>query len=273
MKEGIIVVNHGTLNHEVRLRCIEEFVLAIGDRLEDAEIMFVYTDGDIRRKLREETGEKVQNLKAAILGMKEKGVTHLTVVTTDVIAGEDYERLKGDTVALATLFPVTNISKPLLHAETDYDITARAINAVFGDLVGGDVLMLIAGGKKVRPAADELDIWAEPEKDHLKELEKAIRKHIPRTYISTLNGEKKPYKVIRELAGEAGSQESAGRIVLVPLEYLAGDGIENEVSREYDAVAGRLEAEGYTVERSFTGLAEYDDFQRLYMRHLYEARR
>ena len=35
----------------------------------------------------------------------------------------------------------------------------------------------------------------------------------------------------------------------------------------------RLEEEGYTVDSIFKGLAEYDDFQRLYMRHLYDVLR
>ena len=38
MKQGIIVVNHGTSDFEARHNTIEEFVLSIGDRFEDADI-------------------------------------------------------------------------------------------------------------------------------------------------------------------------------------------------------------------------------------------
>ena len=43
MKQGIIVVNHGTVDQDVRTRSIDDFVLSIGDRLEEADIVAVYT--------------------------------------------------------------------------------------------------------------------------------------------------------------------------------------------------------------------------------------
>ena len=52
---------------------------------------------------------------------------------------------------------------------------------------------------------------------------------------------------------------------------MAGEKVENEVSQEYTVLAERLEEEGYTVDKAFKGMAEYDAMQRLYMRHLYDA--
>ncbi len=80
MKQGFLIVNHGTLDNEVKDKTIGEFALSVGDRFEDAVVSFAYTDQDVRRKLREETGEKVRNLKAEILNMKENGVTDLAIV-------------------------------------------------------------------------------------------------------------------------------------------------------------------------------------------------
>ncbi len=260
MKEGIIVVNPGTMNSDIHTRCIEELVLSIKDRLEDAEVVHVYTNGDIRKRLREETGEKVQNLKAAILGMKEKGVTHLTVLTTDVFESEDFVRLKEETGGLAGLFIITNIAGPLISEEEDYEITARAVRSAFGDIVGDDILLLVSG--TAHPAADEIA------DRRLQEFEKSIRKYIPNTYVATLHGARKPYKVIKEIKPMTGA-----RVVLAPLEYIAGEGIENSVSEEYPGLVARLEAEGFVVEGVFNGIAEYEDFLRLYLRRLYAARR
>ncbi|MCR5214228.1 MAG: sirohydrochlorin cobaltochelatase [Eubacterium sp.] len=270
MKEGIIVVNHGTMNGQVHTRCIEELVLSIKDRLEEAEVIHVYTDGNIRKKLREETGVKVQNLKAAILGLKEKGVTHLTVLTTDVFEGQDYYQMKEETIGLAGLFSVTNIARPLLGDAEDYEITARAVKASFGQLVGNDILLLLSGTSKSSDD-DSMDL-------KIKEFERDLRKHLPNSYVASLHGDRKPYKVIKEIKQQRQSDNmntdnNSNRIILVPFEYIAGQGIENKVSEEYPGLVSRLKEEGFTVEGMYKGISEYEDFLRLYMRHLYAARR
>lgn len=258
MKQGIIVVNHGTVDQDVRVRSIDDFVLSIGDRLEEADIVSVYTDGDIRRRLRENVGEKVQNLKAAILSMKERGVTDLVVVSTNVHDCEEYKRLKDETVGLAGLFRTVGISQPLIYSETDMGVSARAVKSAFGEIVGEDILILVTTGDK----ADG--------EEELKVFEKSLQEHLPNSHVATLHGENKLYRVIKKLKTAGNESE---RVVLVPFEFIAGENVENEVSREYTVLAERLESEGYTVERLFKGLAEYDEFQRLYMRHLYDAAR
>ena len=258
MKQGIIVVNHGTVDQDVRARSIDDFVLSIGDRLEEADIVSVYTDGDIRRRLRENVGEKVQNLKAAILSMKERGVTDLVVVSTNVHDCEEYKRLKDETVGLAGLFRTVGISQPLIYSETDMGVSARAVKSAFGEIVGEDILILVTTGDK----ADG--------EEELKVFEKSLQEHLPNSHVATLHGENKLYRVIKKLKTAGNESE---RVVLVPFEFIAGENVENEVSREYTVLAERLESEGYTVERLFKGLAEYDEFQRLYMRHLYNAAR
>lgn len=256
MKQGIIVVNKGTADYEVRNRTLDEFVLSIGDRLEDAEISLVFTDGDIRKNLRDIAGEKVQNLKAAILGMKERGITDLLVVSTDIHDGPEYKKLKEETVGLASLFRKVNISVPLLCLDSDYELTARAFLGAFKDIAKDSVLVVLAEGHK----SDGLE--------ELKAFQTALAKHFPASFVATLNGEKKPYKIIKEL--KTGIHEGK-RIVLVPMEFIAGETVENAVSQEYTDFVLRLEGEGYEVEPVFKGLAEYADFQRLYLRHIYDA--
>ncbi len=96
MKQGIIIVNKGTMDKEVRRRCIEDFMFSVGDRIPDADMVCVYTDDGIRKRLREETGEKYQNLKAAILSMKDRGVTDLIVVPTEIHDGPEFKKMKEE---------------------------------------------------------------------------------------------------------------------------------------------------------------------------------
>ena len=124
MKEGIIVVSHGTVNLEARQRTLDEFVLSIGDRFEDADITCAYTDSNVRKALREITGEKIQNVKAAMLSMKERGITDLTVVTTDIIEDENHISMREEVSSVAGLFTTVKISKPLIASLSDDLIVA-----------------------------------------------------------------------------------------------------------------------------------------------------
>ena len=258
MKQGIIIVNHGTMDSEVRSRTLDDFAYSISDRIPEADVVCVYTNGEVRKGLRETSDEKPQNLKAAILSMKKRGVSSLVIISTDIHDGDDYRKLKEETVGLAALFSDVSISVPLLYADKDFEVTARAMHGAFSELVGDDVLILITTGHKTDGA------------EELRSFETSLKKHINNGYVATLHGEKKLYKVIKELK-QSGFEE--GRVVFVPLEFMAGEGIENEVSQEYTDLVQKLTDEGYKVESIFKGLAEYDEFQRLYMRHFYDSMR
>ena len=256
MKEGIIVVSHGTVNLEARQRTLDEFVLSIGDRFEEADIACAYTDGEVRKALREITGEKIQNVKAAMLSMKERGISDLTVVTTDIIEDESHIKLREEVSSVAGLFTNVKISKPLIASTSDAEITARAVYGAFKEMLGEDTIILVAEGTK-NDGVEELNAF-----------ENAMKTLLPQSHVATLKGERRLYKVIKDLKA---SGNEGGRIVLVPLEFVAGEEIENELSREYAGLVARLEEDGYNVETVFKGLGEYDEFQRLYLRHIYSA--
>ena len=270
MKRGIIVVNHGTTDLETRGRTIEDFMLSIGDRFEEAEVIPAYTDGDVRKRLREQTGEKIQNLKAAMLSMKEMGVTDLAIVTTDILEDEEHRIIRDEARGIAGFFKNVGISKPLISEPTDAELTARAFSAVFKEMVGDGILIVVAKDDKTIYSDTEPDIFStEPSfTKPLEELEKKLKAHIPESYVASLHGVRRLYKVIRELPDLEGAEKK--RVFLVPMEFIAGEEIENELSSEYNSLVARLTEEGYEVEPVFRGLGEYDDFQRLYMRHLYE---
>ncbi len=274
MKQGIVVVNHGTANHEIREKTIDEFILSIGDRLEDAEIVCAYTNSDVRKILREKSGEKIQNVKAAILGMKEKGVTHLIVVTTDILESLENKKLREDVSGLAGLFKEVQITKPLISSPMDADITARAFHGAFGEIAGENILVVIAENDKTvydDPEYAEMFFGEEAFKSPMDSLEQSLRKYFPESHVASINGSKKLYKVIKELNGRDDMKPSDKKVILIPLEFIAGEDIENQVSVEFAGLISRLKDEGYQVEEYFKGLGEYDAFQRLFMKHLYEV--
>lgn len=256
MKQGFLIVNHGTVDKDARVRTIDEFMLSIGDRFEEAEIACAYTDGEVRKKLREATGEKMQNVKAAMLSLKEKGVSHLSVVTTDIIDDYEHRRIREEVSTAAALFSEVKISRPLLYADMDFDLTARAAHGAFSSLVGGDALIVVTRGDK-QLGDDELALF-----------ETALKKQIENSYVVSLQGQRRLYKAIKEMKNLEKIPE---RVVLIPLEFIAGESIENEISEKYNELSERLAEEGFLVERFFKGIGEIDEFQRLFLRHLYDA--
>ena len=269
MKQGIIVVNHGTSDFEVRRNTIEELVLSIGDRYEDADIASAYTDGEVRRKLREISGEKIQNVKATILSMKERGVTHLSVITTDIIEDADHKRIREDVSALAGIFKDVRITKPLIADTKDSNLVARAFYSAFSDIVGDDHMVVIACDDRTVYEDQEPDFFMDEVFDKpLESLENSLREFIKNSYVASVSGKRKLYKVIKEI--NSINDGNKKRIVLVPLEFIAGTDIENEVSRKLPELVDRLREEDYDVDVIFKGLGEYDAFQRLYLKHLYD---
>lgn len=271
MKQGIIVVNHGTSDFEARHNTIEEFVLSIGDRFEDADIASAYTDGEVRKKLREISGEKIQNLKATVLSMKERGVTHLSVVTTDIIEDDTHKKIREEVSSLAGLFRDVKITKPLLSDVKDVGLVARAFYSAFNDTVGDDHMVVVACDDRTIYENQEMDfLMGEVFDKPLESLENSLREFIKKSYVASVGGKRRLYKVIKEInAIEDGKRK---RIVLIPFEFIAGTQVENEVSRKLPELIDRLKEEEYDVEVVFKGIGEYDAFQRLYLKHLYDER-
>lgn len=256
MKQGILIVNHGTVLSDVRERTIDEMALSIKDRFEDAEVGLAFTDADVRRALREK-GEKVQNVKAAMLSMKDAGVTNLYVILTDMIDDAAGRQTGQDISSCATLFSEVKATRPLLTRKEDVEICARALHGAFGRDVGNDIFIVVHPG-------DEED-----GNEELEDLENALKTFFgKKAYVATIAGKKRMFHVLQELKN-SGTDE--GRVVLVPLEFMAGEDVENVVSREFNDLIDRLAFEGYDVVYDFKGLGEYEPIQRIYLKHLYEV--
>ena len=73
--KGFLVVSRGTAEADIRERYLRELELLIEERNEGIPVRRAFTNSEIRRKVRELTGENVQSVKAAMFSMKEEGVT------------------------------------------------------------------------------------------------------------------------------------------------------------------------------------------------------
>ena len=256
MKKGFLIVSRGTLDEDVRSRYLRELELHVEERFENAILKRAFTNGEIRRKLRELTGEKVPGVKAAMLSMKEEGVNDITVLSTHVIAGDDYRQMSEDISGCGSLFERIRVAGPLVEKEQDFDLCARAVHSVFGKHVGDGCLVLMARG-----AADE------DAEETILRLEKSIGERFGgRAYIATLNGSRNLTRVLMDMRRQGRS----GHVVVAPFSFIP-DELVYFLSSGDNSYEDRLLAQGYEPECIEEGLGINDAFLRLYLKHLYDV--
>ena len=256
MKKGFLIVSRGTLDENTRKNYLRELELHVEERFENAVLKRAFTNGEIRRKLRELTGEKVPGVKAAMLSMKEEGVEDLTILSTHVIAGDDYKQMSEDISGCGTLFSRVRLAGPLVEKEQDFNLCARAVHSVFREPVGEGCLVLMARG-----AADE------DADETLQRLEESISECFDgKAYIATLNGSRNLTGVLMDMRRHGRS----GRVVVAPFSFIP-DELGYYLSGGDNSYEDRLLAQGYEPVCIEDGIGIHDAFLRLYLKHLYEA--
>ncbi len=254
--KGYLVVSRGTTEPDIRERYLTELELLIEERNEGLPVRRAFTNPEIRRKVRELTGENVQGVKAAMFSMKEEGVTDLYILSTHVVAGEDYRQMSEDLSGCASLFNSIHVSRPLVEEGNDFDLCARALHSVFGERVGDDCLILMARGLD-DPDTEEI----------FEKLERTVAERFGgKAYISTLNGRRNLTTVLMDMRRQGRS----GRVVVAPFGFILGD-MGYHIAGGENSYEDRLCNQGYEAEIIEEGLGIHDAFLRLYLKHLYEA--
>ena len=254
--KGFLVVSRGTTEPDIRERYLKELELLIEERNEGLPVRRAFTNPEIRRKVRELTGENVLGVKAAMFSMKEEGVTDLYILSTHVVAGEDYRQMSEDLSGCASLFNSIHVSRPLVEDGNDFDLCARALHSVFGERVGDDCLILMARGLD-DPDTEEI----------FEKLERTVAERFGgKAYISTLNGRRNLTTVLMDMRRQGRS----GRVVVAPFGFILGD-MDYHIAGGDNSYEDRLSNQGYETDIIEEGLGIHDAFLRLYLKHLYEA--
>ena len=254
---GILIATRGTLNEEARKNCLEELRLSILDRFDEAEVDFAYTDELIRKHIKEKEGIKYSSVKVAMLKMKEKGVTELIVLPVHVIAGDDYTSMSSDVASCAGVFNRIRVAGPLVEFEQDFDLCARAFVSTFKERVGDGTLILMGRGSAIEETEETFLLFEEKLKEYFG----------GRAYICTIEGKRNLSRVLYEMKKNGNE----GKTVVVPFMFLVEDYILEHLNSGENSYEDRLRAQGYEPECVENGIGEYEDFHRLYLKHLYDA--
>jgi sirohydrochlorin cobaltochelatase len=261
-REGILIVAFGSSVPEG-----EAAITAVADAVKsacpDTEVRVSYTSRIIMRKIAREQGRVIDEPAIALAKMAYEGFTDVTVLSTHIIPGEEYDDLKAvvegfriisDTAPKAG-FRRIGLSLPLLSSSADFERMAGVIADTYAAQgKSGAVVFVGHGTHHFADAAYSA-------------LQTALSRRSPNFLIGTIEGLPSYDDVLARL-----KSTKAKSVHVAPLMLVAGDHAQNDIAGdEPDSWKSTLTAEGYKVTPVLTGLGQNEAVQNLILDKLREA--
>ena len=264
-KAGILVVAFGTSMPEAR-GAIDNLVNAAKSAFPETEVRLAFTSNIIRRKLAREQNENVPTPVQALGQMNDEGFTHVYVMPTHIIPGEEYDDLQGVVDAFASLkgkygFRKIALGKPFLFGVKDCDRMARVLTTRFADQLKdkGAAIVLMGHGTPEHIANamySQLQL----------SLDKAA---YGRFFIGTVEAAPEIGDVISKLRRSSGAR----KLVLSPLMIVAGDHANNDLAGADDDESwlNQLKKAGYkNISTHLVGLGQDPNIARIFVDRIRE---
>lgn len=136
-KAGILVVSFGTSMPQAR-KAIDNLVNAAKNAFPETEVRLAFTSNIIRNKLARENNETVPTPVEALAKMNDEGFTHVYVMPTHIIPGEEYDEIKNVVEAFSMLkgkygFKKLALGTPYLNNTADCAQMAKILTARFAN--------------------------------------------------------------------------------------------------------------------------------------------
>ncbi len=252
---GLLIASVGTSRETARKDALEALEEAARRAYPGCRVEAAYTSGQVREEL-QGRGIVVPSPQQALEGLLRQGVQELTVQPTHLLPGREYGWLYATLQEYREAFRVLKSGEPLLASRQDLRETASLLSHRFPRQEGACVLLMGHGS----PGAENR---AYASLGRL--LEIADR---PDIRLATLKGGlplSDALPVLRRMR--------VRRVLLAPLMVTAGQhAAECMACDGADSWKSRLEAQGFAVEVRLAGLGEDPGFQRLFLRHIAQAR-
>jgi len=216
----------------------------------------------------------VKNPLATIANLQDQGYRYIAVQSTHIFAGEEYQNLKAEIEALASIKTLRDRDKPfkkiilgrpalgepgdIFHYSEDIKHAADVLKKDVETARKNDSALVYMGhGNEVLSTGTYI------------ELEAALRDANPgmNIFIGNVEGFPGPDRVLKGLQ-HAGIK----RITLLPLMVVAGDHASNDMAGdEEDSWKSLFESHGIKVIPVLRGLGEVDQWAQIYVKNLREA--
>ena len=221
-KAGILVASFGTSMPQAR-RAISNLVNAAKTAFPDVEVRLAFTSNIIRRKLASERGEIIPTPVEALARMNDEGFTHVYVMPTHIIPGEEYDEIQNVVDAFASLkgkygFKKIVVGKPYLFGVEDCNWMAKVLMARFAkQLKQKDTAIVLMGHGTPEHIANAM----------YSQLQLALDKA---AYGKFFLGTVEAAPMIEDVIAKLKRSKGVKKLVISPLMIVAGDHANNDLA-------------------------------------------
>lgn len=148
-KSAMLIVSFGTSMPEAR-KAIDNLVDTVKKEFPGVDVRLAFTSNIIRRKIQREQGQFIPTPSQALSQLNDEGCTHVTVIPTHMIPGEEYDEVCEVAAAFANIdgkfgFEEIRVCSPFLDGvkgcEAVADILMKRFSRQLEDEEAGIILM------------------------------------------------------------------------------------------------------------------------------------
>lgn len=245
-RQALLMVHFGTTHDSTRLKTIDAINEKVRRAHPDMAFAEAYSSHIVAKRLAERGISKLSPVDA-LLQLRAQGYRRVVVQPTYVIDGGEMLTLRNDVERVRPFFDEIRLGKPLLYNVSDGQQLCRILVARHpADRKNREHVVFVGHGTEGPATAvySQLDhILAAAGNDNY--------------HVATIEG----YPTLQTLIARL-KQQHAKTVTLVPLLFVAGNHVANDISVEWREA---LEREGFSVRLCIEGLGEVPEIQELYM--------
>jgi len=254
-KPAIVLVAFGTSTQA--FETYKHFEDKVKERFPGHEVLWAFTSKKIQKKLKEERQVELRDLPQVLQDLKARGIERVAVQSLHVVPGKEWDK---KVVAAQKEVPGLKVAlgKPLLSSEADQQRVLTALATAFPADLKGTAVVLVAHGSP----------QAQGEKAYLT-LQKLLQARYKgkNVFLGAVDFEPSADKALA-----AVKQSAAKSVLFIPLMFVAGDHMENDIMGDKDSWKAILLAhKPYRIEAVDKGLGYNEGVTAVYLDHLAEA--
>ena len=260
-KPAVLLVSFGSSMPEGQA-AITATLESVRQAFPKAEVRLAYTSRIIMRKLAKE-GQLIDDPLVALAKLHADGFTHVAILSTHVIPGEEYEDLASVVRCFDQMgrdegksgFRGIALSRPLLWSDEDFDRLAAALNRTYGKRIQDGAVVFMGHGTP------------HPANGAYSRLQTVLNRISPRYLVGTVEGTPS-FEDMTERLKALGVR----RVTLVPAMLVAGDHAHNDMAGpEEDSWKSQLTKMGFRVDTVLQGFGQNPEIRALLVEHLKTA--
>lgn len=266
IKSAMLVVSFGTSVPQAR-KAIDNLVEAVKNEFPSVDVRLSFTSNIIRRKIQKEQSQFIPNPSQALAQLNDEGYSHVIVIPTHMIPGEEYDEIKDVVESFGSMsgkfgFDELVLCRPSLDGVKDCERIADILIKRFEQqLKDKETAIVLMGHGTPEHFANSQYL----------QLQLALnQKAYGRFFIGTVEAA----PMIDDVLADLKRHQEIKKLVLSPLMIVAGDHAHNDLAGkdDPDSWLNILKKNGYdNISTYLVGLGEDENFARYFVRKVYDV--